>query len=89
MQKLIKLWLSVWLYVITAIGGFLGALLICNRNVWPMHITLSVAADIALVLHVLEEWKFPGGFYYMYNLMHKSPEGIVDRYPMSQLSLTI
>ncbi|MGN0998474.1 MAG: HXXEE domain-containing protein [Faecousia sp.] len=86
MQKMIKQWLSVWLYVITAIGGFLAALLICNWDVWPMHTTLAVAADIALVLHVLEEWKFPGGFYYMYNLMHKSPEQIADRYPMSQLT---
>ena len=86
MQKMIRRWLSVWLYVMTAIGGFLAALLICRWDVWPMHTTLAAAGMIALVLHVLEEWRFPGGFFYMYNLMHKSPESIADRYPMSQLT---
>lgn len=86
MKRFIRGWLSCWLYVITAIGGFLTALLIINWGTWPVHTKLAVAADISLVLHVLEEWKFPGGFYYMYNLQHKSPEELADRYPMSQLT---
>ena len=86
MQKVIKKWLSVWLYVITAIGGFLAAMLICSWEVWPLHTKLAVAGNISLVLHVLEEWKFPGGFFYMYNLQHNAPEELADRYPMSQLT---
>ncbi|MGM9530602.1 HXXEE domain-containing protein [Intestinibacter sp.] len=86
MQKIIKGWLSCWLYIITAIGGFLVALLIVNWNVWPMTTKLAVAAVVSLVLHVLEEWKFPGGFYYMYNLQHGASEELSDRYPMSQLT---
>lgn len=86
MEKIIKRWLSCWLYVITIIGFFLSILLIYNWNVWPITTKLAVASIISLVLHVLEEWKFPGGFYYMYNLQHNSDEEISNRYPMNQLT---
>lgn len=86
MEKFIKGWLSCWLYVITAIGSFLTILLIGNWNIWTIPTKLAVASVISLVLHVLEEWKFPGGFYYMYNLQHGSKEEIADRYPMNQLT---
>ncbi|MGN0645096.1 HXXEE domain-containing protein [Gemmiger sp.] len=79
-------WLSCWLYVITVIGGFFTALLACNWTVWLMATKLTVAGTIALVLHVLEEWKFPGGFYLMYNLKHGARPEVADRYPMSQLT---
>lgn len=39
---------------------------------------------IVLALHVLEEWRFPGGFHYMYNIMKDSD--LPDRYPMNQPS---
>ena len=31
--------------------------------------------NIQTVLHVLEEWRFPGGFFYMYNIRHAHRSG--------------
>lgn len=84
MQRFIKSWLSCWLYVITSIGGFLSALLVNNWSIYTLPTKLAIMAIISLVLHVLEEWRFPGGFYYMYNIQHGSD--MPDRYPMSQLT---
>ena len=83
-EKLMKGWLSCWLYVICAIGGILVALLACNWDAWVMWKKLVALGDLALILHVMEEWKFPGGFFYMYNLQHGSTEELANRYPMSQ-----
>lgn len=84
MQKITKLWLSVWLYVITVIGGVLIGLTAANWGVWTMQTKLVALGTALLAFHVLEEWHFPGGFHYMYNLMAGSD--LPDRYPMNQLS---
>lgn len=82
--KITKGWLSCWLYVITAIAGIILGLMIANWNVWTLQ-TKAVAFGTALLaFHVLEEWHFPGGFHYMYNILQNSE--IPDRYPMNQLS---
>lgn len=86
MRRAIKAWLKIWLYLISGIAGGLAVLLFVHWKAWPLYTKLAVAADISLVLHVLEEWKLPGGFYYMYNLQHKDPKELADRYPMSQLT---
>lgn len=83
-EKLTKLWLSVWLYVITLIAGIVLGCLISNWSVWSLQTKLFAFATMLLPLHVLEEWYFPGGFHTMYNLMQKSDK--LDRYPMNQLS---
>ncbi|MFI3141599.1 MAG: HXXEE domain-containing protein [Clostridia bacterium] len=85
-DKIMKAWLSCWLYVISAIGASLATLVAVNFKVWETTTTLAVCVAITLVLHVLEEWKFPGGFFYAYNLMMKSDEKMLDRYPMSQVT---
>ncbi len=83
-EKLTKIWLTVWLYVIVLISGIVFGCLICNRSIWSLQTKLFAFATMLLPLHVLEEWHFPGGFHTMYNLMQKSD--MIDRYPMNQLS---
>lgn len=84
MKKIINAWLSVWLYVISAIGL---ALLVCMVVFWDRWTPLDVVyilTVVVLILHVLEEWWLPGGFHYGYNLNMKSD--MPDRYPMNRLS---
>ncbi len=83
-EKITKLWLSIWLYIMTLIAGVVLGCLICNRSVWSFQTKLFAFATMLLPLHVLEEWHFPGGFHTMYNLMQKSDK--LDRYPMNRLS---
>ena len=73
-----------WLYVITGIGGFLFAMTLAKGTMWPTWKHLAAWGTIILVLHVLEEWKFPRGFFSMYNIQHGTTEENSDRYPMSQ-----
>lgn len=84
MKKFTKGWLSCWLYVITGISGVIIGVLISRWGVWPLQTKLFAMATALLPIHVLEEWRFPGGFHYMYNIMDKSETP--DRYPMNQLS---
>ncbi|MGN1444188.1 MAG: HXXEE domain-containing protein [Acutalibacteraceae bacterium] len=84
MRKLVKGWLSCWTYVITAVAGVLIGLTAANWTEWNLQTKLMALSTALLALHVLEEWYFPGGFHYIYNLMTKSETP--DRYPMNQLT---
>ncbi len=84
--KAMKTWLRMWLYVICAIGG--GALFIAIydwKNLSSSQISIA-GFVVVLMFHVLEEWKFPGGFYYMYNSLFSHDETLLDHYPMSQMT---
>ena len=70
---------SIWLYLILVVACFNGYLLFKHWKEWPLHRKLTAMAVIALVLHVWEEWRIPGGFYYLYN------QGAAN-YPMNMLS---
>ena len=72
MQKMIKGWLNIWLYVIIMISGALIGVLTVKWHDWSMQTKIFAMATALLPLHVMEEWKFPGGFHYMYNIMVKS-----------------
>ncbi len=84
MQKIGKLWLDLWLYLMILISGVIMGITICNWQVWDLQQKLFAAATALLPIHVLEEWHFPGGFHTMYNLMAKS--SCPDRYPMNRMS---
>lgn len=84
MEKIIKKWLSIWIYVIIFISGIIIGALLSNWNVWSIQTKIFAFATALLPIHVLEEWHFPGGFHYMYNIMKNSD--MPDRYPMNQLS---
>ena len=84
METILNAWLSVWLYVMAAIAIILGIQIYKNRKVWDKVNIFCTLAVIVLVLHVLEEWVFPGGLHYSYNIDHGSD--ILSRYPMNRLT---
>lgn len=84
MEAIIQGWLSIWLYVMTAIGVVLSYLVYKNRKKWSKRNILCTLAVIVLVLHVIEEWVLPGGLHYSYNFSHGST--ILSRYPMNRLT---
>ena len=84
METIIQAWLSIWLYVMTGIGVYLGVLVYKNRKKWDTINILCTLAIIVLVLHVIEEWVLPGGLHYSYNISHGSM--ILSRYPMNRLT---
>ncbi len=77
-------WLSVWLYVATAIAIAVVVHIVRNWKEWDWLTRLVAICSIWIVPHVWEEWVFPGGFHYMYNTLSNSAEP--DRYPMSELT---
>lgn len=84
METIINVWLSVWLYVMAGIAVLLGILICKNRKTWTRLNILCTLAVIVLVLHVLEEWVFPGGLHYSYNIDHGS--NLLSCYPMNRLT---
>lgn len=84
MEMVMQGWLSVWLYVMAAIGIMLGVCIWKNRNKWDGINILCAMAIIVLILHVLEEWVLPGGLHYSYNIAHGST--YLSRYPMNRLT---
>lgn len=84
MEFMINLWLSVWLYVMAGIGIFLSVKVWKNRKIWDTVNIMCTLAVIVLVLHVIEEWVFPGGLHYSYNFSHGSYD--LARYPMNRLT---
>ena len=84
MNKAIEAWLRIWLYVMSAAGFVLLIVLATSWAYFDWITRLTYLTTITLVLHVLEEWKFPSGFAYMYNTVFRSKRP--DRYPMNQLT---
>lgn len=84
MESIINAWLSIWLYVILGIGIYLVIKVYQNRNNWDKINIFCTLAVVVLVLHIIEEWVFPGGLHYSYNFTHNSTD--LARYPMNRLT---
>lgn len=84
METIMQAWLSVWLYVMAAIGVVLGILIWKNRKSWSKLNILCALAIIVLIRHVMEEWVLPGGLHYSYNIAHGS--ALLSKYPMNRLT---
>lgn len=84
METILNLWLAIWLYVMVGIAIVLTVIIYQNRHLWSKLQILCTLAIIVLVLHVLEEWVFPGGLHYSYNIDHGSD--LLSRYPMNRLT---
>ncbi|MET9326581.1 HXXEE domain-containing protein [Tsukamurella sp. NPDC003166] len=82
MTELIHWWLSVWLWVTTAIGIAFVVHIARKWNTWGWGDRLTSITVVWLVAHVWEEWVLPGGFHFIYNGDSANP----DRYPMSELT---
>lgn len=84
MEKIINAWLAIWLYVMIGIGIILVLKVWKHRKTWDTINQLCTLAVIVLILHVIEEWVFPGGLHYSYNFSHGSSD--LARYPMNRLT---
>ncbi len=84
MEAIIQIWLSIWLYVMAAIGISLGLKILKNRKNMTKLDILCTLAIIVLILHVIEEWVLPGGLHYSYNIAHNST--LLNKYPMNRLT---
>lgn len=66
------------------IGTGIFVYVILNWSVLNAYTKFVAAFYIILPLHVIEEWRIPGGFHYNYNVTMKSKTP--DRFPMNQLT---
>lgn len=84
METIIQGWLSIWLYVMAIIAIVLVVKTYKNRKTWSKLNIYCTMAIIVLVLHVLEEWVFPGGLHYSYNIANGG--NMLSCYPMNRLT---
>ena len=84
MESVVQFWLAIWLYVMAAIACALGYRVWKHRRDWSRLDVLCALAIIVLVCHVLEEWVWPGGLHYSYNITFGN--GPLSGYPMNRLT---
>ena len=88
-KKLDKFCDIIWLICLGILGGIVAVLLIMNWNTWLPGTKAGAFLAIIMPLHVLEEWKLPGGLHYIYNIIFGPKEfggKYLDRYPMSRFT---
>ena len=74
-----------WIKFTCLITAFMTVIIMIYWNKWSIELKLMGAISALLPVHVIEEWIFPGGFNYQYNLFLFNSEQ-PDRYPMCRLS---
>jgi len=88
-KKLDKWCDNIWIYVSCVIGIVTAIYLILKWNTLPVGAKGGAFVAIIMPLHVIEEWKLPGGLHYIYNVIFGSKKmgsKYLDRYPMSRLT---
>lgn len=90
MIKKLDRWCNdLWLVCLGALGVTVAILLVLNWNTWTPGAKGGAFLAVIMPLHVLEEWKFPGGLHYIYNIIFGPKEfgsRYLDRYPMSRFT---
>ena len=76
-----RTWIKVGLVIALAA---LAAILV-NWNRWGTDLKVIAAIAVLIPLHVVEEWVFPGGFHYQYNVVLCQSDK-PNSYPMCRLS---
>ena len=84
MFKLISVWLKIWIPILFVMGIGILLYLITHWTTLDAGSRFVAIIYVMLPLHCLEEWRFPGGFHYNYNMLRRSQQP--DRYPMNQFS---
>ncbi len=84
MKTIVERWLDAWLCVVALIGFSLILWLMAEWRELDWTSRMACLTVIILPFHAWEEWRFPGGLHYIYNLMWRSDRP--DRYPMNRLS---
>lgn len=84
-NKLLNKWCDrQWIKFGCVVTGIVYLAILWEWNNWCTSVKLLLATGALIPIHVIEEWVFPGGFHYQYNLMNCSDQP--DRYPMCRLS---
>ena len=90
MRKKIDNWSdNLWIYFMGVLGIGTTIYLVLNWNVLPVGAKAGAFGAIIMPLHVIEEWKLPGGLHYIYNVIFGSKKmgsKHLERYPMSRLT---
>lgn len=84
LETILQGWLAVWLYVMAAIAIVLIYRVLQNRKTWDRLTILCTLAIVVLVCHVFEEWVWPGGLHYSYNISNGGT--VLSCYPMNRLT---
>ena len=74
-----------WIHLSLCIAAVMTAVILIYWNEWSTPLKGLAAIAVILPVHVVEEWVFPGGFHYQYNLFTYNSK-LPDRYPMSRLT---
>lgn len=74
-----------WILLECLLAGVMMCLMLFCWETWGTDVKVICAVSILLPMHVVEEWVFPGGFHYQYNVGVFGSE-VPDRYPMCRLS---
>ena len=80
---------NLWIYFMSVLGAVTAIYLAVNWSWLPLGAKAGAFVAIIKPLHVIEEWKFPGGLHYIYDVIFGSKEmdsKYLDRYPMSRLT---
>lgn len=91
MKEILDRWCKdLWIWFILAVGAVTGLLLVLHWADWPIAVKGGAFTAIIMPLHVLEEWKMPGGLHYIYNetifgTLARDTHSL-DRFPMSRLT---
>ena len=73
-----------WIKVGCVITAAMMIAVLLNREIWQDDLKIVAGVAALIPMHVIEEWVFPGGFHYHYNVLMKSEEP--NRTPMCRLS---
>ena len=80
---------NLWIYFMGVLGIATAIYLAVNWSWLPLGAKAGAFVAIIMPLHVIEEWKLPGGLHYIYNVIFGPKEmgsKHLDRYPMSRLT---
>ena len=80
---------NLWIYFMGVLGIGTAIYLVLNWSWLPLGAKAGAFGAIIMPLHVIEEWKLPGGLHYIYNVIFGSKKmgsKYLDRYPMSRLT---
>ena len=82
-KKLDKWCNTIWLVCLGILGVIVAFLLILNWNRWTPGAKGGAFLAVIMPLHVLEEWKCPGGLHYIYNIIF-GPKDFGSRYQIGR-----
>ena len=76
---------TAWLKCSLLITALMLILVLINWNIWPLELKCVAVIAALIPVHATEEWLFPGGFAFQYNLfLNRSSNP--NAYPMNRAS---